>query len=181
MLQGCLTYDAKRFFLQGEAELVMGHYVQILKLIAGSCDAPVSRISFLQEKEHKLVQKCNDTKRAIPPGGVHQLFEKQAKACPDAVALEFTDAPGMTYAEMDARANRLANHLHSMGVGAGSLVGVFLERTPDLPVSLLAVLKVCGLHQYLKVHTSLLEGVFWVTVKDAWAGRLAKAGKITPR
>jgi len=142
-LDGCLTYDAKRFFLQGEAELVMGHYVQILKLIAGSCDAPVSRISFLQEKEHKLVQKCNDTKRAIPPGGVHQLFEKQAKACPDAVALEFTDAPGMTYAEMDARANRLANHLHSMGVGAGSLVGVFLERTPDLPVSLLAVLK-CG-------------------------------------
>src|SRR5690606_38998413 len=64
----------------------------------------------------------------------------QAARTPDAVAVEYGDT-ALTYAELDDRANRLARHLAGRGAGPGTLVGVCLERGPDLVPALLAVLK----------------------------------------
>ncbi|AQZ67801.1 putative non-ribosomal peptide synthetase [[Actinomadura] parvosata subsp. kistnae] len=71
---------------------------------------------------------------------VHQVFEAQAARTPGAVAVEWGEHT-LTYAELDARADRLARHLAARGAGPGELVGVCLERGPDLVPALLAVLK----------------------------------------
>ncbi|MBV8368734.1 MAG: amino acid adenylation domain-containing protein [Candidatus Eremiobacteraeota bacterium] len=74
---------------------------------------------------------------------LHELIEKQAAASPDATALEFEDE-ALTYAELNARANRLARHLRAQGVGPERLVAVCMERSAELTIALLAVLKAGG-------------------------------------
>lgn len=77
---------------------------------------------------------------APPLGGVHEVFLEQVVTSPDAVALVF-EGREVSYGELNARANRLARYLVGRGVGRGDLVGVLLERGPDLVTALLAVLK----------------------------------------
>jgi amino acid adenylation domain-containing protein/thioester reductase-like protein len=74
---------------------------------------------------------------------VHQLIEQQAARCPEAVAIEF-EQQQMTYGELNRRANQLAHHLQSVGVGPGRLVSLCVERSLDMFVALLAVLKSGG-------------------------------------
>src|SRR5689334_19118669 len=72
-----------------------------------------------------------------------ELFAAHARRSPDAPAVAFGDGH-LTYAELDRRANRLARHLLGLGVGPGSLVGLCLERSAELIVSLLGILKTGG-------------------------------------
>ncbi|MGC4118614.1 MAG: LLM class flavin-dependent oxidoreductase [Myxococcales bacterium] len=71
---------------------------------------------------------------------VHQLFEAQVERTPDAVALAFRDQE-LTYRDLDARANQVAHHLIGRGVGPGSLVGVLMDRSADLVVAMMGILK----------------------------------------
>jgi amino acid adenylation domain-containing protein len=77
---------------------------------------------------------------AKDPRTIHALFEAQAAAHPHRDAVHWR-AERVSYAELNARANRLAHHLRALGAGPEAAVGVFLPRTPDLIVALLAVLK----------------------------------------
>lgn len=74
---------------------------------------------------------------------IHQTFARQAACTPEAPAVVCGDRT-LTYAELDARANQLARHLRRRGVGVGSLVPVWLPRSPELVVALLGVLKAGG-------------------------------------
>ena len=74
---------------------------------------------------------------------IHQLFEERVAACGDSVAL-IHDGESLTYAELNARANRLAHHLRAHGVGPDRLVGILLERGIPMVVGLLAILKAGG-------------------------------------
>ncbi|HEX9937592.1 MAG TPA: amino acid adenylation domain-containing protein [Longimicrobium sp.] len=76
----------------------------------------------------------------LSAGCIHTLFEARARAHPGRPALRWRGET-LTYAELDARAGRLAHHLRALGAGPEVLVGVFLPRTPDLVAALLAVLK----------------------------------------
>src|SRR5262249_15311200 len=88
----------------------------------------------------------NSTECAAPEAQtVHGLFEVQAERTPEAVALGF-EGERLTYRELNARANRLAHHLRGLGVGPEVLVGVCVERSLDLVVALLGVLKAGGGH-----------------------------------
>src|SRR5436190_1979237 len=78
-----------------------------------------------------------------PTGGFHQLFEEQAARTPDLLAV-ICGNEELTCAELDARANRLAHHLRGLGVGPDTLVGICLERSPDMLAGLLGILKAGG-------------------------------------
>jgi amino acid adenylation domain-containing protein len=109
-------------------------------------DVPLSRLALAPDEDLRLVAAWNDATRREDYRRdvcIHQLFEAQAARTPDAAALVFGEER-VTYAELDARANRLARHLRSLGVGPDVLVGVCMERTPEMIVALFAVLKAGG-------------------------------------
>jgi non-ribosomal peptide synthetase component F len=74
---------------------------------------------------------------------MHQLFEQQAAAAPDNIALVFADQ-AFSYQALNEAANRLAHYLRSQGVGAGSLVGICVDRSADIVIGILAILKAGG-------------------------------------
>jgi len=93
---------------------------------------------------HQVLYGWNDTH--VPGLGacLHELFEAQARRTPDAIAVVAPEAGSLTYGQLDARANQLAHHLRARGIGPEVLVGVCLERTPELLVALLGILKAGG-------------------------------------
>ena len=83
----------------------------------------------------------NDTAADYPRDRcAQQLFEEQSAHTPDAVAITF-QGENLTYSELDRRANQLSARLRSLGVGKGALVGLCVERCPDMVASMLAILK----------------------------------------
>ncbi|MFG1670714.1 amino acid adenylation domain-containing protein [Streptomyces sp. Y7] len=91
-------------------------------------------------ERRRVLEEWNDTVREVPAESVPALFERQAARTPRATAVEFDDR-SLTYAELDARANRLARYLRARGAAPGRFVAVVLPRSLDLVVTLLAVLK----------------------------------------
>ncbi|HET9227200.1 MAG TPA: amino acid adenylation domain-containing protein, partial [Thermoanaerobaculia bacterium] len=116
-------------------------------LLTGIVEAPDRRISDLPllapEERAELLAAGNRTAAEVPAVLLHQLFEARAAERPQAVALAH-NGEALTYAELNARANRLAHRLRRLGVGPECRVAVNMERTPDLLVSLLGVLKAGG-------------------------------------
>ncbi|WP_338499014.1 amino acid adenylation domain-containing protein [Streptomyces sp. SJL17-4] len=107
-------------------------------------DVPLRSVQVLDETErHRVVGEWNDTAVEMPAGSLPELFEAQVARTPEAVAVVSGGAE-VSYADLDARANRLARHLVAQGVGPESFVGVCLERGIDTVVALLAVLKSGG-------------------------------------
>ncbi|WP_192939019.1 non-ribosomal peptide synthetase [Streptomyces cinnamoneus] len=106
--------------------------------------APLSQVRVLGGAEQELVlTQWNDTARDVPVATLPELLARRVARTPDAVALVF-EGVELTYAELDARVNRLARLLISRGVGPESLVAVSMERSVELVVALLAVLKAGG-------------------------------------
>ncbi|HEX2093471.1 MAG TPA: amino acid adenylation domain-containing protein, partial [Longimicrobiaceae bacterium] len=105
----------------------------------------VGSIDVLPEEERRQVAEAwNATAAAYPRDTcVHQLFERQVERTPDAVALAYEDQR-LTFAELNRRANRLAHHLHTLGVGPDARVGICVERSVEMVVALLAILKAGG-------------------------------------
>ncbi|WP_262355039.1 non-ribosomal peptide synthetase, partial [Burkholderia pseudomallei] len=108
-------------------------------------DMPVGMLPLLDEAERKqVVYAWNATERDYPiEQCIHQLFEAQVDRKPEAIALTF-DGQRLGYAELNARANRLAHYLQERGVGPGRLVALCAERGIEMVVGLLAILKAGG-------------------------------------
>ncbi|HEV2736905.1 MAG TPA: AMP-binding protein, partial [Longimicrobiaceae bacterium] len=102
-------------------------------------------VEVLPESERrKVVEEWNRTAAAYPSGAcVHELFEAQAERTPDAPAVVH-EGQALSYAQLNARANRLAHHLREWGVGPDARVGLCVERGPEMVVGLLGVLKAGG-------------------------------------
>ncbi|HEX8696633.1 MAG TPA: amino acid adenylation domain-containing protein [Longimicrobium sp.] len=124
---------------------LVSHLDALLRAAAAAPDAPVSALPMLSPAERRLVvETFNATDRPGYEGlVVHDFFARQAARTPDAAAVEW-GAERLTYAEVDRRSNRLARRLAKLGVGPDSLVAISLERSLDLPVAVLAVLKAGG-------------------------------------
>jgi amino acid adenylation domain-containing protein len=120
---------------------MMSHLDVLLAAAVAAPDAPLSRLSMLSAAETEWIADFNRTERPAAAGVcVHDLFASQAALTPDAAALESGDE-SLTYAQVDARSNRLARRLAALGVGIDSRVAICLERSVDMPVAVLAVLK----------------------------------------
>ncbi|MEH2036094.1 non-ribosomal peptide synthetase [Nostoc sp.] len=101
-------------------------------------------LPILKESEKNLLIEWNHTQTNYPQQAcIHQLFEAQVEKTPDAVALIFNNQH-LTYRDLNSRANQLAKHLQSLGVGTEILVGICIERSLEMVVALLAILKAGG-------------------------------------
>jgi amino acid adenylation domain-containing protein len=142
---GSLRYDTD-LFDGATIERMAGHFVRLLEGIADAPQTPVARLALLRPDETaEVIHAFNATDVHYLDGDapLHRLFEAQAARTPDAVAV-VSEAERLTYAELDARANRLAHRLRRLGVGPEARVGVCAERSAEMVVALLGVLKAGG-------------------------------------
>ncbi|MFE9216615.1 amino acid adenylation domain-containing protein, partial [Streptomyces lavendulae] len=116
---------------------------RVLARIAADPRVPIASALALAPAERELLNRYNATDRPVPDANVTTLFEGQAGACPDAVAVTAGDTK-LTYRELDARANRMAHWLADQGVGPEQRVALVMPRSADLLVAMLAVLKAGG-------------------------------------
>ncbi|MFE9203290.1 amino acid adenylation domain-containing protein [Micromonospora sp. NPDC007230] len=126
------------------AQRLADRLLRLLTTVAADLDTPVGRLDVLDPAERRLVlADWNDTTRPEPAltGGVAARFAAQAARTPDQVAVRAADGATLTYRELDARANRLAQHLVALGVAAEDRVALLQERSVDQVVSVLAILK----------------------------------------
>ncbi|MFD9356168.1 amino acid adenylation domain-containing protein [Streptomyces sp. NPDC060031] len=183
-LNGLFEY-ATALFDRATVERMAGHYLSLLRGVTEYPEAPLSRPSMLTGPERRrLVHDGNGHAPATAETVcVPELFERRAVEQPDAEAVAF-GAETLGYAELNERANRLARHLRSLGVGGESLVAVCMERGPDVVVALLAVLKAGGAylpvdpeHPAERLEFMLRDaGVAVIVTTDRFAGRLAGVG-----
>ncbi|MBV9107973.1 MAG: AMP-binding protein, partial [Gemmatimonadetes bacterium] len=143
-LRGALNYSTD-LFERGTVLRMAGHLARVLEQVVADADVRLSQLELIDEAERALVlEEWNRTDAEYPAGTcIHELFEAQASRTPGAVAVRFEEE-SLTYAELNARANRLAHHLVRLGVGPEVRVGVLMERSLEMVVSLLAVLKAGG-------------------------------------
>ncbi|MCW7947452.1 hypothetical protein AAW14_37455, partial [Streptomyces hygroscopicus] len=140
---GSVTAAADLFDAES-AERLVARLVQVLDQLTGDPQLRLSAVDVLgaAERERMLVE-WNATDAEVSSWSVAELFEAQVVRAPEAVAV-VAEGAEVPYAELDARANRLARLLVSRGVGPESVVGVCLERGVELMVALLAVAKAGG-------------------------------------
>ncbi|MEU5346331.1 amino acid adenylation domain-containing protein, partial [Streptomyces sp. NPDC020766] len=120
-------------------------FLDVMNWMARStAEERVHRITLMSGSEERLVvEEWNDTAREVPAATLPELFQAQAARTPDAVAVVF-EGVEVSYADLNARANRLARFLIDRGVGPESPVAVMMHRSVDLVVALLAVVKAGG-------------------------------------
>ncbi|MEU6578108.1 amino acid adenylation domain-containing protein [Streptomyces sp. NPDC046805] len=119
-----------------------GHLTSLLAGVVADADVRLGSMELLvPEERHELVEAWNDTRADFPEGRcLHELIAEQAARTPANVAIEF-EGRQVTYEELNGRANALAHLLRSLGAGPETPVGVCLERSPEMVVSLLAIMK----------------------------------------
>ncbi|MCZ4123116.1 amino acid adenylation domain-containing protein [Streptomyces sp. H39-S7] len=113
----------------------------LFEAVAADPDGRVGAVDVLDPAErHRVLVEWNETARPMPAGTLPELFEAQVERTPGATAVLYGDE-SLSYAELNARANRLAHHLIARGAGPEQLVALALPRSADLLVAVLAVLK----------------------------------------
>jgi amino acid adenylation domain-containing protein len=139
-LQVNFTYSPREF-PPDQIRYIAGYYDSALRRMASAPDELIHGRDLLPEGERdRLPRIGNDTAAEFPDESLDQLVQKQAHRNPHRVAVTAEDGE-LTYADLVEQAARLAAHLASVGVAPGDLVGVCMDRTKDLVVALLGVLK----------------------------------------
>jgi amino acid adenylation domain-containing protein len=189
-LSGGIEFNADLF----DAATVRRLAGQLLRLLAGAATAPEARLSelpLLSEPEiHQLRHEWNAGHAPAPIAGhgadLCRRFEAWARLAPQAAAVSGDRI--LSYADLNARADRLASHLIRLGVRAETRVGICLERSLDLVVAALGVLKAGG--AYIPLDPGSPDDRLHFMVRDAlgsaemavlltrneWAGRFTAAG-----
>jgi amino acid adenylation domain-containing protein len=125
-----------------QASRILAHLEQMLFAITAGHEANLDELpTFAIDEMHRMLARWNSTEADYDRGVcLHQLFERQAAARPDALAV-LDDTSRLTYAELNEHANRLAHHLNSLGIGPGHYVGVYMQRGLEMIPALLGILK----------------------------------------
>ncbi|MDT5082958.1 MAG: hypothetical protein QOJ61_1, partial [Mycobacterium sp.] len=125
-------------------ERMAGHFETLLDGIVADPGRRLSELPLLTETERRAQAAWNDTQVCYDaPDCLHEMVAATARRSPHAIAISFADDE-LTYAELDRRADALAKRLQRLGVGPDSIVPVVLDRSADLVVALLGVLKAGG-------------------------------------
>ncbi|MDI5913371.1 amino acid adenylation domain-containing protein [Streptomyces sp. 12257] len=139
-LRAAVEYNAD-LFDHGTAREFADRLLRVLEGVVAEPSRPIGRLDVMAPAERwRVLEEWNRTAHDVPPDPVPVLFERQVAAEPRATALISEDTT-LSYAGLNARANRLAHLLAASGVGAEDVVAIALPRSPELVVALLAALK----------------------------------------
>ncbi|MCA1682356.1 MAG: condensation domain-containing protein, partial [Actinobacteria bacterium] len=142
-LYGALTYNTD-LFAPDTIERMVGHLQRLLEGIAAEPDRPLGELAMLSEAErYQVLEAWNDTDREVTAATLPELFAAQVTRTPEATAV-VCEGVGLSYAELNGRANRLARLLMERGVGPERFVALALPRSVEMVVALLAVGKAGG-------------------------------------
>ncbi|HET7209598.1 MAG TPA: amino acid adenylation domain-containing protein, partial [Terriglobales bacterium] len=120
------------------------HYLNLLQAVVVDPNCSVGELPLLgPDERQQQITVWNQTSAAIPAICIHEAFEAQAHRRPSAIAVTF-DGKNLTYSELNRRADCLANYLCGLGVRPETLVGIYLDRSLEMVIALLAVLKAGG-------------------------------------
>jgi nonribosomal peptide synthetase DhbF len=138
-IDACFEY-AGDLFDPATIQALATRLTRLLRQAARDPGHRVGEFDLLTSAERQLLADWNETARDVPRATLPELFEQQAARTPHAPAV-LSAAGGLTYAELNTRANQLARHLITLGAGPERLVGIVMPQCPDMIVALLAVLK----------------------------------------
>lgn len=143
-LHGYITYNTDLFDSR-TIDRMAERFKAILQAMTAAPDQAINQMALLSTAEHaQIVGDWNDSWHEQQPDTcIHHLFEQQVARTPNMLAIE-CDNEQVTYAELNSRANQLAHHLRSLGIGRGSVVALALERSVNALVGLLGILKADG-------------------------------------
>src|SRR6187399_869815 len=131
-------------FERADVEAMGRRLIRLLEAAVADATQPLGHLPILESAERDtILRSWNDTTQPVAPLTLPALFAAQAARTPDAVAVVFEDRT-LTYAALDAHANRLAHHLQSLGVGPETMVGLCVERSPEMLIGLIGILKAGG-------------------------------------
>jgi non-ribosomal peptide synthetase component F len=145
-LRGYIDYNTNLFDAQTIARMTE-HFQLLLERVVANPDEPIERSPLLTEKErHQLLEEWSGTAVNYPRDKcIHQLYEAQVERTPDAIAVVFEDQR-LTYQELNRRANQLAHYLQKLGIGPEVCVAICMERSFEMVIGLLAILKAGGVY-----------------------------------
>jgi nonribosomal peptide synthetase DhbF len=138
-IQGTLDY-ATDLFDAATAQAIADRLSRLLSQVAADPDIQLGRLDLLSATERRQLVASGEDVETEPPATLPALFTAQAEKTPDRPAVE-DGGVALSYAELDARANRLAHHLIGLGVGPEQVVALALRRSADFVVAVLAVAK----------------------------------------
>jgi amino acid adenylation domain-containing protein/non-ribosomal peptide synthase protein (TIGR01720 family) len=159
---------------------MLEHFTTLLQGIVADPEQPISALPLLSLTERQqLLVEWNETAAAYPQGMcVHQLFETQVQKTPDRIAL-VVGHDRLSYRTLNARANQLAHHLRSLGVGPNIQVGVCVERSAEMVVGLLGILKAGG--AYVALDPEYPQARLTFMLEDAQLSVLLTQQRLTAR
>ena len=150
-----LLYDSDRFS-SSSINRLLGHLETLLTNISLNPEQQLWEVSLLtnSEKKQLLIEGNREEIKGNNDLRIHQLFERQVEKTPNNTAVIFDDE-SLTYEQLNKKANQLAHYLQKLGVKPETLVGICLEPSLEMVISLLAILKVGG--AYLPLDTNYPE------------------------
>ncbi|MBW0011135.1 MAG: amino acid adenylation domain-containing protein, partial [Pseudonocardiales bacterium] len=163
-IDGVVEY-ACDLFDAATVERILEYWARLWETAVAEPDCPISRVELLSVEERaRVLVGYNDTAAPVPVTGLAVLVEAQVRVTPDAVAVVF-EGVALSYAQLNAAANRLARLLVARGVGPERVVALVLPRSVELVVAVLAVLKAGA--AYLSVDPEQLVARSGVVLADA--------------
>jgi amino acid adenylation domain-containing protein/non-ribosomal peptide synthase protein (TIGR01720 family) len=160
-------YDSNLFQVE-DIERLAGQFQTLLESVIEKPEAEIGKLEILSASDrYQLLVEFNNTQTNYPKDFcIHQLFEQQAARTPEHIAVVFENQQ-LTYAQLNARANQLAHHLQTLGVGAETIVALCVDRSPEMLVGLLGILKAGG--AYLPLDPLVPSNRLSYMVHDAGA------------
>jgi non-ribosomal peptide synthetase component F len=152
-------------FDEATVRRLLQHHQRVLQHMVSYPQQPLSALPLLTAEERQLIAQCNHTAREVDDAlSVAALFEQQVQAAPHACAC-MDEQGALSYAELNARANRIAHALQERGVGAEVRVGLYMPRSCDFIAAMLGIFKAGGV--YVPLDTNAPPAYLQRLIDDA--------------
>ncbi|HEY6350740.1 MAG TPA: amino acid adenylation domain-containing protein, partial [Candidatus Angelobacter sp.] len=170
-----IAYDRELFDAE-TVERMMGHWRRLLGAMVEHLEQPVLVLEMLDETERQqVVVEWNRTAEEYRHACIHELVEEQAAKRPEVLAVEY-QGQGLSYGELNRRANQVGHYLRKLGIGPEVRVGICVERSLEMVIGLLGILKAGG--AYVPLDPEYPAERLEYMVKDAQAAVLVTEKKL---